>query len=69
MYQNIFIFNFLKQKTKKPLKTRRQNGEETKEEKRIYVENLTEYDDIVYEFTLCTFDLTDRVVNFSWLFI
>ena len=69
MYQNIFIFTFLKQKTKKPLKTRRQNGEETKEEKRIYVENLTEYDDIVCEFTLRTFDLLDRVVNFSWLFI
>ena len=69
MYQNIFIFNFLKKKKKKPKKTRRQNGEETKEEKRIYVENLTEFDDIVCEFTLCIFDLLDRVVNFSWLFI
>ena len=33
--------------------------------------NLTEYDDIVCEFALCTFtfNLLDRVVNFSWLFI
>ena len=46
-----------------------QKAKETKEEKRISVENLTGYDDIVREFALCTFNLLDRVVNFSWLFI
>ena len=50
-------------------KTRRQKEKETKEKKRVSVENLTGYDDIVCEFALCTFNLLDRVVNFSWLFI
>ena len=49
--------------------TRRQIAKETKEEMRTYVENLTEYDDIVCEFPLCTFNLLDQVVNFSCLFI
>ena len=33
----------------------------------MFVENLTGYDDIVSVFALCTFNLLDRVVNFSWL--
>ena len=64
----IYIFNFEKKKKKK--NTRRQKkANETKEEKRIAVENLTGYDDIVCEFVLCTFNLLDQIVNFSWLFI
>ena len=35
----------------------------------IYAENLNGCDDIVCEFGLYTFNLVDRVVNFSWLFI
>ena len=41
-------------------KSRRQKAEETKEEKRISVVNLTGYDDIVCKFSLCTFDLLDQ---------
>ena len=37
--------------------------------KKEYLENLTGYDDIFCEFTLCSFDLLDGVVNFSRLFI
>ena len=62
----IYIFNF---KKTKPKITRIQKVKETKVEKKISVENLTEYEDIVCEFVLCTFNLFDRVVNFSWLFI
>ena len=29
--------------------------------------NVTEYDDFVCEFALCTFNLLDQVVNISWL--
>ena len=68
----IYIFNFKKIKTKtktKPKIKRRQRAKETKEEKRIPVENLTRYDDIIREFALCTFNLFDRIVNLSWLFI
>ena len=32
------------------------------------MKNLTGYNNIVCEFALCTIDLLDRVVNFSWLF-
>ena len=49
--------------------TRRQKANESKVEKRVSVENLAGYDDIVCEFALCTFNLFYRVVNFSWLFI
>ena len=56
----------IKKTTKNPHKTRIQNAKETKEEKRLCVENLTEYDDIVCGFTLSTCNLLDRVVNFSW---
>ena len=62
----IYIFNL---KTKQKTTTRRQKPKETKKGKRISVENLTGYDDIVCEFVLCTFNLLDRLVNFSWLFI
>ena len=60
-----YIF-LIKKKTQKNKKIK---AEETKEEKRISVENLTEYDDIVCEFALCTFNLPDLAVNFFWLFI
>ena len=49
----------------KKKQTKRHKAKETKEEKRICVENLTGYDDIVWEFPLCTFNLLGRVVNFS----
>ena len=47
---SIYIFSS-KQKAKN---TRRQKTKETKEEKRISVENLTGFDNIVCEFVLCT---------------
>ena len=61
-----YIF-LISKKTNK--QTRRQKANETKDKKRISVENLTGHADIVCEFVLCTFNLFDRVVNFSWLFI
>ena len=48
--------------------TRREKVKETKEEKGISLENLMGYNDIVCEFTLYTFNLLDRVMNFSWFF-
>ena len=48
----IYIFNF---KKTKPKIARRQKAKETKEEKRMSVENLTRHDNIVCEFALCTF--------------
>ena len=62
----IYIFNL---KKTKPKIARRQKAKETKESKKRSVENLTEYNDIVCEFALCTINLFDRVVNFSWFFI
>ena len=53
----IYIFNLKKRK----------NGRETKKEKRISVKNLTRYGDFFSKFALCTFNLLDPVVNFSWL--
>ena len=47
-----------KQTNKQTKKRRRQKANETKEGK-ISVENLRGYDDIVCEFTLCSFDLLD----------
>ena len=47
-----------KQKRKK--KTKKANN--TEEEKRIYVEYITRYDDILREFSLCIFNLLDRVI-------
>ena len=64
----IRIFFFSKKKKKKK-KKKTKKAQATKEEKRITVENLTGYDDIVCKFALCTFNLLDRVMNFSWLFI
>ena len=52
----IWIYNF-NLKTKKLQEDKK--AKETKEEKRVSVENLTEYDDIVCEFNLCTVDLLD----------
>ena len=70
MYIRKHVSN-LKQKTKKAKKNknRRQKAKETKEEKTTSVENLTGYDDTVWKFALCTFNLLGRVVNFFWLFI
>ena len=65
MCNRIYIFN----SKKNTQKNKKIKAEETKEEKRISVENLTEYDDIVCEFALCTFNLPDLAVNFFWLFI
>ena len=61
VYQNIFC---LMKKTN----TRKQKAKEAKEEKRISIENLTGCYDIACEFALCTFNLRDRVVNFSYEF-
>ena len=55
----IYVFNLKKKQTK------RYKAKEPKEGKRICVENLTGYDNIVWEFPLCTFNLLGRVVNFS----
>ena len=60
MYENIYCL--LKKK-------KQQIAKETTEQKRISVENLTGYDDIVYEFTMRTFNLRDRVVSLYWLLI
>ena len=60
MYIRTYIFNF---KTKKPSKAKQnkktKKAIETKEEKRISVENLTGYNDVVCEFALCIFNLLD----------
>ena len=45
--------------------TRREKAKETKQEKRVSLENLTRYDGIVREFTLCNFNLFDRVIILS----
>ena len=66
----IFLISKKKKKKKKKTKiTRRQKVKETKEEKKISVKNLTRYNNFVCEFALCTFNLFDRVLNFSWLFM
>ena len=69
-YHNIY---FVIKKTTKQNKTKQdkktKKAKKTKKEKRIFVENLTGYDDIACEFALCIFPLFDQVVNFSWLFI
>ena len=76
MCVRIYIFDFKtkqKKQTNKETKTttiiRKQKAKETKEEKRISVKNLTEYDDIVCEYALRTFNLFDRDMDFSWWFI
>ena len=65
----IYIFNLKTEKQNKINITRRQKEKENKKEKRIPVENLTGYNDIVCKFALCTCNLLDQVVTFSWLFI
>ena len=45
-------------------KWKRKNQKKAKKEKRVYMENLTEYDDIVCELALYTFNLLDQIVNF-----
>ena len=51
----IYVFNF---RNTKPKIAKRQKAKETKEERRIHLKNLTGYDDIFCEFTLCTFNLS-----------
>ena len=51
MCVRIYIFNLKTKKTTTKI-TRRQKAKETKKEKRTSVENLTGYDDIIYEFAL-----------------
>ena len=65
----ICIFNLKKQKNKQTKKQEDKKQKKVKKKKRISVEKLRGYDDIACEFTLFTFNLLDRVVNFSWLFI
>ena len=43
--------------SKKTKKQEDKKAKETKEEKRISLENLTGYDNIVCEFALCTFNV------------
>ena len=70
-YHNIYfvIKKTTKKKTKQNKTRRQKKAKGTKKEKRVFVENLTGYNDIVCEFSLCNFTLFDQVVNFSWLFI
>ena len=49
--------------------THKQKAEETKEEKRISVENQMVYDDIVCKFAVWTCNLRNRVMSFYLLFI
>ena len=63
------IFLISKKKKKKKKKGKKNQTKETKEEKRISVENLTGYYDAFCKFALRTFNLLDRVVNFSSLFM
>ena len=64
MYRNIYTFNFFnfKKKLRRQKKTHTHththtHTQETKEEKRISAENLTGYNDIVFEFALSNFNL------------
>ena len=50
--------------TKKQKKWKRKNQKKVKKEKRVYMENLTGYDDIVCELALYTFNLLNQIVNF-----
>ena len=59
-YVTEYIFSIWKKKQQKD----RRKAKEIKEEKWIFMENLTVYDGIVCEFA---FNLFDRGVNFSWL--
>ena len=67
----IYLFNFKKSKQTSKQKTNKKTkkAKECKEKKRMYVKNLTAYDDIVCEFALRTFNLLNHLVIFSWLFI
>ena len=72
-YVSEYIFLISKQTNKQTNKqtetTRKQNAKETREEKRISVEYLRGYNDIICKFGLCTFYLLDQMVDFFWLFI
>ena len=67
----IYLFDFKKSKqtNKQKINKKTKKAKESKEKKRMHVKNLTEYDDIVCEFPLCTFNLLNHLVIFSWLFI
>ena len=69
----IYIFDFkTKQKNNSNHNNYKTKSKETEEEKIMSMENVTDltgYDDIVCEYALCTFNLLDRDINFSRLFI
>ena len=62
----IYLFNFKKSKQTNKQKTNKKTkkAKESKEKKRMHMKNLTEYDDIVCEFALCTFNW----LIISWFF-
>ena len=61
----IFLIKTIKQKNQNQNK----QANTKKVKKKISEENLTGYNDIVCEFGLCNFNLLDRVVMFSCLFM
>ena len=58
----IYIFSFKKKKKKKKTK----KSKKLKKKKGISVENLTEFDEIVCEFDLCTFKANVKKVFVSY---
>ena len=58
----MYIKIYIKKKKKKKRKKKTKKANNTEEEKRIYVEYITRYDDILREFSLCIFNLLDRVI-------
>ena len=67
--ESIFLISKKKKKQEKKTRKKKKQTKETKEEKRISVENLTGYYDAFCKFAQRTFNLLDRVVNFSSLFM
>ena len=55
--ENIFL---IKKKTHTHAQKKRQKAKEAKEEKIISVENLTRYNGVVCDFTLCTFNHSNK---------
>ena len=68
----IFLISKQNKKTIATTNNYKTKSKETEEEKIMSMENVTDltgYDDIVCEYALCTFNLLDRDINFSRLFI
>ena len=55
--------------TKNKTKKKQNQKQEDRKQKKLQLENLMRFNDIVCQFALYTFNLFDRVVDFSWLFI